>query len=157
MSLVYDQLQKSENFAAIDLKGYIASLSQKLHRAVASKPSSRIRIVMDCDSILVSLTQAVPIGLVLNEIISNALQHAFPDKRSGEITVIAKLDKPGRLKMVLSDNGVGFPPGLFNGTNDSLGLRIINMLVGDQLSGEHSIQSEHGVSHIIAFELLSQT
>jgi len=153
MSLVYDHLQKSDNFAAIDLKNYITSLSQKLQTSVVVDPS-RIKVVLDCESIPISLTQAVPTGIVLNEIITNALQHGFPNDHRGEISVTAKLDKPGRLIIVVADNGVGLPPEISNGSMGSLGLRIVDMLVNDQLAGKHSIKSHQGVSHFIEFDLL---
>ncbi|NQV48996.1 MAG: MEKHLA domain-containing protein [Candidatus Marinimicrobia bacterium] len=153
MSLVYDHLQKSDNFAAIDLNLYITSLSQKLHTSGLSNPG-RIKFVLSCESIPISLTQAVPVGIVLNETITNALQHGFPNNGDGEISVIAEIIKPGRLKISVSDNGVGMPPDLINKTAGSLGLRIVDMLVGDQLDGKHIMKSDHGVSHFIEFDLM---
>ena len=153
MSLVYDQLQKSDDLTAIDLQHYVAILSQKLHTSIVLDPG-RIKLHVNCASIPISLTQAVPVGIVLNEIITNALQHAFPDERSGKIEVTAEFNEPDQLKISVMDDGVGMSAELIQKRIESLGLRLVGMLVEDQLSGKHNIASDGGLKHTIEFKLL---
>ena len=153
MSLVYDQLQKSDNVAAIDLRHYITTLSQKLHTSIAVDPG-RIRFEVECDSIPISLIQAVPVGIILNEIISNSLEHAFPEKRAGHITVSARVGDDEMLSLNISDDGVGMSDDLINKKRESLGLRLVSMLAEDQLAGKHELISSRGITHGIEFKLL---
>lgn len=152
MSLVYDQLQKSSDFAAIDLKHYIVTLTQKLHVSQAPNPS-RLKLSVECEAILISLTQAVPVGIILNEIISNALQHGFPEGRQGQIAISVELDTSQQLRIIVDDDGVGISPSQMEGAKKSLGLRLVDILVVDQLSGQHTLESKEGTRHTLEFEL----
>ncbi len=152
MSLVYDQLHKSDDFAAIDLRHYITILSNKLHTSLVPDPS-RIKFEVISESIPISLTQAVPVGIVLNEVVTNSLQHAFPDQRQGLIKVMAKLLDARTLELTIQDDGIGVPEELVDKSQESLGLRLVKMLVNDQLAGEHIIVIEQGMKHTIKFSL----
>ena len=154
MSLVYDQLQKSEDIAAIDLGHYVKTLAQKLHTSLVEDPS-RILFNVECGSIPISMTQAVPLGIALNEIITNSLLHGFPDKRSGKVSLTVELLHASRLRIEISDDGVGMPEDQVATEQETLGLRLVSMLVIDQLAGEQKIASSAGFTHSVEFDLIS--
>lgn len=152
MSLVYDQLQRSENLSAIDLAVYLDSLVKGLHRSLLSS-SERISFEIECDSIPITLIQAVPIGILLNEIVTNALKHAFPDEREGKISLKVRLEGD-ELSINISDDGVGISSEDLEAKQESLGLRLVSMLAVDQLSGSYEMGTNGGVSHRLTFQLV---
>lgn len=152
MSLVYDQLQSKENMAAIDLDDYLRTLVEKLSASIGVD-TTRIKLLCESDRIELPLTQAVPIGIILNEMITNALKYAFPDEMEGEIHISARLEGKSRVLIKISDDGVGMPQNLMGKSPNSLGLRLVDLLVIDQLGGKHDISSDGGLHHLIEFDL----
>jgi len=147
MSLVHEQLMRTQDLSVIDLDGYVRQLVNNLlrgYRLVGSRITTRISI----NSVKVSIDTAVPLGLVINEIITNSLKYAFPDERRGEISINAHF-KDDQLLLKIADNGVGFVPKKRTDKKKSLGTRIIHSVVKDQLGGELLIKSDAGTSYEI--------
>lgn len=139
MALIHEKLYQSADLTRIDLKEYIEELSKFLYSSYGIE-TQRIRFELVCDGIFIELDKAIPCGLMLNEIVSNCLKHAFPGENSGEICVF--LQTEGRiLRLLAQDNGVGIPEEVNAYNGNSLGLRIIRSLVS-QLRG--TLQMEHG-------------
>ena len=92
-------------------------------------------------------------GLIINEIISNSLKHAFPDGRKGKICIVLRSEKDGKFKLNISDNGVGLPKDLDIHNTESLGMQLITMLV-DQLQGTLTLDRNQGTSFKIIFKEL---
>ncbi len=153
MSLVYDQLQKTGRFTSILLRDYLKSLSNNLYRSLIHHPE-RVHLELDCEDVTISLEQAVPIGIILNETLTNALKHAFPAEESGRIRILVKQREDGRaLRLRIEDNGVGLTPLELEEAQQSMGFRLVRMLVEDQLHGKHVVNLGKGICHIIDFEL----
>jgi two-component sensor histidine kinase/PAS domain-containing protein len=141
MSLVYDQLYMSHDLAEINLKEYINELSANLINSCslnADGISSRIEV----DNIDVNLDIAIPCGLLVNELITNSLKHAFPDNRTGSIRISMRKDG-NMLDLVISDNGVGLPEYLDVSTKPTLGMTLLHTLV-EQLGGEVEFRNANG-------------
>ncbi|MCX6633254.1 MAG: sensor histidine kinase [Candidatus Solibacter sp.] len=132
----------------IDFSEFACELVQGLYSATVSEPS-RISLEVDLEPVELSMDQAVPCALILNELFSNALKHAFHDGRKGKIRVLFRETEPGVLELAIEDNGIGLPVGSF-GDRDakSLGLRIVSILTG-QLGG--SLEQEAGPGTRIVF------
>jgi PAS domain S-box-containing protein len=140
MALVHEALYSSENLQAVDFGEYGVKLSEQLLQTYASE-STHIRLTSDVRSVRLDISRAVPCGLILNELMTNALKHAFPAGRSGQIR-ISLTEQNGECVLKISDDGVGLAPGSTSGT--SLGLRIVRLLAR-QIDGEFAIEStEHG-------------
>ncbi len=148
MSMVHDLLYRSKNLAEIMLDTYLEKLVERL--VVAYKTSSgEIGVTCQCDAIPVNIQTAIPLGLVINEIVSNALKHAFPKNQGGELTIkIKRIGKKG-LSLEVGDNGVGMDAELQLDSADTLGLRIIHDIVHLQLLGEIKSSTRKGVKYII--------
>jgi PAS domain S-box-containing protein len=133
MALIHEKLYNSVNLARINFSEYTRSLAAGIFRSYNISPQ-RIRLEVAIGELCFGVDTAIPCGLILNELISNSLKHAFPEERKGIISVSLSAGEGGGLKFVVGDDGVGFPPGIDFRTAGSLGLRLVNMLVS-QLHG----------------------
>ena len=135
MALVNELLYKTKGLSKLDLKDYL----EELTRAIAADyKATNVRLNLDLDSAPVSLDVATPCGLIVNELLSNSMKHAFPDKRGGEISISLRA-KGNEIELAYSDNGIGFPAGFQIERSRSLGLRLINELARKQLQGSLEI------------------
>src|SRR5262249_55336920 len=134
---------------SVDVRMFLAALSAYLFSALQLDPT-RLRLVVDAGDLKVDIQRAVPVALILNELITNALKHAFPGSRPGMIHVGVQGD--GKENSVsVADDGVGMPPELMTpNPTSSLGLQLINVLV-EQLGGKLEIQSPPGTRFTIRF------
>ncbi len=101
----------------------------------------------------VPISLAVPVGLIVNELLSNALKHAFVGRKEGEIKVNLTASEEGRINLTVSDDGVGLPPGFDIDTTRTLGLRLIKILTEDQLEGTLEVISKEGTTFNIEFDI----
>jgi two-component sensor histidine kinase len=108
---------------------------------------------MHIEAVSIRLDLAIPCGLILNELVSNVLKHAFPDGRAGILEVRLRLDHRGCAQLQVRDDGVGFPPHLDFRHTESLGLQLVTDLV-EQLGGAIELQHGSGSTFVITFPLL---
>ena len=132
MSLVHEKLYLSENLSSIDLYDYTRFLATQLFASYGID-HRRVTLLTEIGKIALDIDTAIPLGLVLNELISNALRHAFPDNRSGTLSISSHV-RDNLITLVIKDDGPGLKPGFDWKETDSLGLRLTNSLV-DQLGG----------------------
>jgi two-component sensor histidine kinase len=128
MSLIHEQIYQSETLAHLNFGEYIDALSEKLFSAYCVDPS-RIRLELSVEPIRFGVDQAIPCGLILNELISNSLKHAFSDGRRGVIRVSVRAKENGFVELSVSDNGVGLPVDFRSETCQTLGLQVVRTLV----------------------------
>lgn len=152
MALVHEKLYLSKDLAKIDFSQYIQSLTLHLFQSYQIHPQS-IKLSMNMEKIFLNINTAIPCGLIVNELVSNALVHAFPDGRTGEIRIELFRAEGDKNCLVVSDNGVGFPENLDFRNTETLGMQIIAMLV-DQLDGRIELGRQEGTSFKIMFEEL---
>jgi PAS domain S-box-containing protein len=149
MALIHEKLYRSENLARIDFAGYLQSLASHLVRSYRSSMGIA-RLHMDVADVSLSLETAVPCGLIVNELVSNALKHAFSDGRQGTIRITLRKEENKQITLSVADDGVGLPDGFDIYQSDSLGLRLVTMLVG-QVKGELITTNEHGAKFEVVF------
>lgn len=149
MALVHEKLYQSEDLARVNLAEYAESLLNYLWRAHGTQASG-VRLNMELKSAPISVEAAVPCGLILNELVSNALKHAFGDRTEGRVTVAVRRDPEGRVHLRVSDDGAGLPPGLDWRNAPSLGLRLVNMLAR-QLRADVAVRGDGGTEFTIDF------
>jgi PAS domain S-box-containing protein len=143
MALLHETLYRSGVFAAVDLAGYLKHLSAQVFRAQLGE-SANIQLHLQLASIEVSMDQAVPCGLLINELLSNCLKHAFPEGRSGAVWVsLHVLDEDRRLRLSVRDDGVGLPADFILANSQTLGLQLVNGLV-QQLGGSLNLSNDPG-------------
>lgn len=157
MAIIHEQLYQSANFSQIDLDDYIRTLVANLFQTYGVNPKHIVPAIAT-HGLSLNLNTAIPCGLIINELVSNALKYAFPEGRSGNITICVEIQPPAdgttsRLgKLTVSDNGVGIPPDLDWQHTNSLGMVIVRSLVA-QLQGDLELQRELGTAFIIRFPI----
>jgi two-component sensor histidine kinase len=114
-----------------------------------SREAKKIRLELDVGEFYLDIDKAIPCGLIINELVSNAFKHAFPDCKSGKIQV--HLDnKLDRYTMLVKDTGVGIPDDVELGNTETLGLQLVHDLV-NQIGGSYEIQSQGGMTFKVIF------
>lgn len=134
MALIHQKLYQSESFAFVNFREYIEELVTDLFVTYAKEPDL-IQLNVDVGEVALGMDEAIPCGLIVNELVSNSLKHAFPHGRSGDITVQCRIGADGRVVLEIADTGIGLPPGMDLETTGTLGLQLVSMLV-KQLRGE---------------------
>ena len=149
ISLVHQKLYQSQDLSRISFQEYLQELTDLIMES--SSPITRnISFIINCEPLVLQLDTAIPCGLIVNELFSNALKYAFPNKQQGKISIqVSRNDS--HIKIVMSDNGIGLPPEFDFRGQTSLGLRTIFALGEQQLEGKVRFICEKGVTCIIEF------
>ncbi|MFB2923089.1 PAS domain S-box protein [Aerosakkonema funiforme] len=143
MALIHEQLYQSKDLAKIDFSDYVANLVDNLFSSYGVD-QELIKYIIDIDNVCLNLDTSIPCGLIINELVSNALKHAFPYGREGEIWVQLYLDEQNHIILSVSDNGIGFPENLnFQKIETSLGLQLVCTLT-KQLKGNIELDRNNG-------------
>jgi len=143
MALVHEKLYQAENIAQINLDDYTRFLGTGLIQFYGVK-SRGITFTTDIGDINVDINMAIPLGLIINELISNSLKYAFPDREKGEI-FISVLKENHTLSVLVKDDGIGIPADLDWRNTESLGLRLVISLV-EQLNGTIELDRSAGTA-----------
>ena len=148
MALIHEKLYQSADERGISFAAYVRDLAAHLRHSYAGN-SDAVTMAIDVEEITLDMDVLVPCGLIINELLSNALKYAFPDERTGTIRVQMRRAPEG-LVLTVSDDGVGLPAGLDLAAPRSLGLRIVNSLVA-QLQGTLTVGKGPGASFTLTF------
>ncbi|MBD3308146.1 PAS domain S-box protein, partial [candidate division KSB3 bacterium] len=149
MALVHQKLYQSQNLSRINLGEYIHELAALLFQSYA--PAVPISLEIDVQEAAVLIDTAMPCGLVIHELLSNALKHAFPGGRGGRITIRLRRIDETHLDLVVADNGVGMPADVDVTHVSTLGLKHVIALVQHQLGGDIDFDVQDGVACHITF------
>lgn len=150
IALIYEKLYQTNNLAQINLAEYVSSLVEQLLLSYAARPES-IQLAVQAENLTLSVDTAVPLGIIINELVTNSLKHAFPGEsdefngRPGEIKIEARLEPDGRLALIFADNGVGLPADIDLSTTSSLGLRLVGLLT-EYMRGTVDIERGEGTA-----------
>lgn len=149
MALVHEKFYQSDTITEIDFAAYIEKLCQYIYQTYGDK-SDRIKVVVKGKDFNLDMDTAMPCGLLVNEIVSNAYKYAFPAPQSGKILIELKKDN-GKMMLGVYDNGVGFPDNFDFEKAESLGMQLIQALTS-QLDGELKVSHENGTSFEVTFQ-----
>jgi two-component sensor histidine kinase len=144
---LHRMIQTSADHRHISLGAYIRTLAKQLFSDY-QVDTSRVRLKLDIDETEANIDELTPYGLILNELITNAIKYAFPDEREGELLVSFKIDANGKQVLVVKDNGVGLPDELDVKKSESLGMQLITLLTM-QVGGELKINKEGGAEFVL--------
>ena len=148
MALIHTALYQSKNIASIDFKAYISRLMRQLILAY-NKQDSSVDYSIDVQDIHLEIDKAIPCGLIVSELISNSLKHAFPSQKKGLVSVQMK-GQEGKYTLTIKDNGIGFPKGMDFRKTATLGLQLVTDLTS-QLRGTIDLNINSGTEFIIKF------
>lgn len=147
MAMVHEKLYQSTTLRNIDLGSYIESLAQSL---IETYNSGYIQLNLKVESFKVSIDTAIPCGLIVNELITNVLKHAFTPNQEGELRIMLSRTDSAEIKLEISDNGKGLPANLDTTKPDSLGLQLLQTL-SSQINAEVDVRSNNGTSVSLTF------
>lgn len=148
MSFIHESLYQNNDLSSVDLAEYMQGLGRNLMMSYSL--TGKVRLDTDLQRVDLVLDQAIPCGLLLNELISNALKHAFPNEREGVIHMGLRSDG-NTVTITLKDDGVGLPKGFNTARDANLGLELVHTLV-EQLDGRLEMSGDNGVSYLLTFE-----
>ena len=132
MSLVHERLYQSDDIARINLADYTRFLATQIFGFYGTS-ARQVKLTLDVDRIMLDINTAIPTGLILNELVSNALKHAFPDNLVGEVSITAR-EEGNAFVLQVRDTGIGMPAGFDWKESQTLGLRLVWILT-EQLNG----------------------
>lgn len=153
IALIHEQLYQSSDYSRVPFSGYARQLARNVFAASAS--SAHVKLVNDMESVALPVEQAIPCGLILNELMTNALKHAFPNERRGTLNVGLHLTSEGELTLSVADDGVGIPSELSMDFGHGLGMQLVFDLA-QQLDGRVEITGTHGTRVSVSFSYPSQ-
>jgi len=149
MALIHEKLYQSADLARVDFAEYIQNLMEYLFSSYGVD-SAKVALKTDVDSVSLGINAAIPCGLIINELVSNSLKHAFPQNRGGEIRIDLHRNNGG-FELVVSDDGVGIPKNVDFRNTESLGLQLVNTLTS-QLGGTIELEANgSGTRFVIGF------
>lgn len=152
MALVHEKLYRSEDLTHINIYNYINNLVLDLFFSYGVS-RDQITPIIDIDEIKLNIETAVPCGLIINELVSNVIKHAFRDKKGGKMWLSLHLTDDNQIELMVADNGSGLPNGFNINSSNSLGMQLVNSLV-NQLDGSIKIKRSNGTKFTILFKEL---
>jgi PAS domain S-box-containing protein len=158
MSLIHEELYKGEKNDTLNFSVYLQKLAENLFQTYSFK-SKNVRLFMDLEeNTLFDIDVSVPLGIIVNELVSNSLKHAFTEEKEGEIRIkLCREEKDNEtskspFSLIISDNGKGIPENIELERLESLGLQLVSALV-DQLDGKIELKRKHGTEFRITFNV----
>lgn len=151
MAMVHEMLYMREDLAKIEYRSYVQDLGEYLIKSIKG-PESNIRLNIDIPEIELGIDTAIPLGLLINEAITNALKYGFRDQEAGEITIGLERENKTEFVLRIGDNGVGFPEEVTPASTKSLGLKLIHNLTRQLKGTVMRDHSKKGTNYIIRFQ-----
>jgi PAS domain S-box-containing protein len=151
MAMIHETLHQGQNLAAVSLAGFLMKLTQQLKNAY--NQHATILVTVEAEEIVLKMDQAIPCGLIVNELVTNALKYAFPRDGSGQVHIKASRIDGSRMELTVTDNGIGLPPSVDLTRPSSLGLRMVRGLVEHQLSGSFHASVSGGTTFVMRWAL----
>ncbi|WP_129747535.1 sensor histidine kinase [Flavobacterium anhuiense] len=148
MSLIHHRLYQSENLSMINMPAYIFELTEYLKDSFQIR--NRIRFILEINGFSLPLSHSIPIGLILNEAVTNAIKYAFPNNEKGTISISLKKDNANNYTLIIHDNGIGIPDDFDPYNNPSLGIKLMYGLSAD-IEGKFLIINSNGTKITLVF------
>jgi PAS domain S-box-containing protein len=140
IAMVHEKLYHNERLSEIKIHNYIKELSKVVQKTMRLN-STKVKLSFNLDPVSLQITQAIPCGLLLNEVLTNSFKHAFPDRDKGKVSIDFKVTDDDHLCFRIKDDGVGFDTSMLNNSKKSLGMKLIRTL-SKQLNAKTNIQSD---------------
>ncbi len=149
MAMIHEKLYESNKLASVDFNEYINDLTDNLLHSYNVNATS-VKSKIEVGDVHLSIDLAIPCAQIINELISNSFKHAFPEGGKGEVQIKFNRTKDGKYKLIISDNGIGFPEGVDFRKTESLGLKVVNSLT-QQLHGNIELDGRNGTKFTLTF------
>ena len=154
IALIHEKLYQTNSFTRVDFGSYTKNLIYYLFRMFDVK-SDKVSLRLNAENVFLPMDTAIPCGLIINELVTNSLKHAFSDDKRGELSVEAIYHTDNKFTLTIKDNGKGIPEGLDLNNSKTIGFNLVNSLIR-QLGGILKINKEEGTEFKITFSILNQ-
>ena len=151
MALVHDKLYQSKNLANIEFKEYVDDLIRNLFTLYRIN-TNKISLKIEMEKVLLEIDLAIPCGLIINELVTNSLKHAFPQDKKGEIRIALSSVNDEKYELIVSDDGIGMSEDSGFRNTESFGLHLVKMLAEGQLEGKVELSRTEGTGYHIHFK-----
>jgi len=153
MALIHEKLYRSEDLSKIEFTSYIKTISEELHSSFTTS-SYNPQVNIEADDIHLGIDQAIPCGLIVNELITNALKYAFPENsNAGIIRISMRRNNKNEITIIVSDNGIGLPLEIDIEKSTTLGLQLVSVLI-KQIRGSYTLDRSSGTTWTITFTII---
>jgi two-component sensor histidine kinase len=149
MALIHEKLYQSTELKKVDVQDYMESLARDIYHAYIKDPQ-RIQLNLNVKKHMLDINTVIPLGLILNEILTNTFKYAFPGDTEGTVNIWFREDEHKEFLLEVADDGVGLPPDFHEKKTGSLGMRLIHSLT-EQIKGTLEINSDQGTQIRIKF------
>ncbi len=149
MASVHEKLYHTKNFTSIDFKEYLEDVLNRLFRQ--SEISHRVKLVMEVKDVVLGIDDAIPVALLINELFTNSIKHAFPEDKKGTIRITFNLLDEDTYQLIFQDNGVGLPEEIDFETSETFSLNLVRMLA-KQITGEATFEQDDWTTFKIVFK-----
>ena len=149
MALIHEKLYQTEDFTRINFAEYIRSLIVHLFHTYQANPNS-VRMKTEMEEVFLDINRAIPCGLIINEVVSNSLKYAFPGNKKGEVCIKLSSNRQKKIKLILSDSGIGLPKSINLLEPETLGLQLVSDLI-TQMEGTVRLERTKGTAYHISF------
>lgn len=149
MALIHESLYQSKDLSRINFTDYVKRLTTHLF-SMYRMGLERVQLKVNVDEVFLDINRAIPCGLIVNELVSNSLKHAFPDGKEGEVEVKMNGNSRGKINLIVKDNGIGFPEDLDYQKTETLGMQLVTDLVA-QIEGKIELMREQGTEFKVVF------
>ena len=153
--MIHETLYSSDNLSSIDMHNYFTKLVKSIFNSYGSI-SRRVTYKIETNNIKIDVKKATPLALIVNELTTNILKYGFPENNSGEILIPLTSDNENTCELTVADNEVGLPENFDWRNSESLGLKLISIIVESQLDGTTDIEYEKGTKFKIKFKLIKK-
>ncbi len=150
MSTIHEILYQSENLSSIDMNTYLSKLGRMVFQNYTI--GSQVNLNIKVENVLIGVKRASPVGLIVNELVSNSLKYAFPDIDKAEITIGLEKAEQEHIELTYMDNGIGIPKDFDWYNTKSMGLNLVKILSEKQLGGSIKLNRDHGTCFVILFK-----
>ncbi len=150
MALVHENLYQSDSLSKINLNRYFSDLTGQILHAYGT-PEKEIDLALDVEPMNFDIDKIIACGLIVNELMTNSMKYAFVDKQEGKITLTLRQIGSESVELIISDNGSGLPMGFDVEQAESLGLRLVQILVESQLDATLKVDQKEGLTYAIQF------
>jgi PAS domain S-box-containing protein len=150
MALIHEKLYKTKDLSRVDFADYLHTLGEMMSRSYGGTRAG-VRIVIDADPAWLGVDTAIPLGLILNELVTNAMKHAFSETSGGQISIRFRDETAGRYALVVEDDGQGLPDSFSLESDTSLGLRLLRILTGQVEGSLAFTTNEAGTRFALGF------
>lgn len=149
MAFIHESLYQGKNLSHVKFSEYVRNLVSNLFHTYGVNKAG-LKLKFDLDEVFLNLDTSIPCGLIINELISNALKYAFTDRETGTLSITLKKQEGGKLKLEIADDGKGFPKEINWRDTESLGLQLVVTLAG-QIRGDIQMETKKGTTFTIVF------